>query len=98
MKNSINRKAFILLNIILLTSCAGTIQTVRQTPLNIPEYKRAYIISAENSQFIKFKFGVITPYAYIVLPDDPAEQHEIIGNTDIVIKKELEKYAVSAEI
>jgi len=98
MKNSLNKITLILLNIILLSGCAGTIQTVRQTPQYFPEYKKAYVISVENSQYIKFKFGVITPYAYIVLPDYPAEEHEIIGNTDIVIKKELEKYGIISEI
>ncbi|MDH5381446.1 MAG: hypothetical protein OEW75_11370 [Cyclobacteriaceae bacterium] len=98
MKNPINKIVLIFLNVILLSGCAGTIHTVSQTPEYIPEYKKAYIISAENSQFIKFKFGVILPYTYIPLPDDPAEDHEIIGNTDVVIKMELEKYGISAEI
>jgi len=91
-------KALTLLNILLLYSCAGTIQTVRQTQEAVTNYTKAYIISSDNSQYIKFKFGVITPYAYIVLPDDPAQKHEKIGNTDIVIKQELEKYGIKADI
>lgn len=35
---------------------------------------------------------------YIILPDDSAKEHEIIGNTDLVIKNEVEKYRVKAEI
>jgi len=91
-------KALTLLNIIFLYSCAGTIETVRQPQQPITNYTKAFIISSDNSQYITFKFGVITPYAYIVLPDDPAQKHEKIGNTDIVIKQELEKYGIKAEI
>ncbi len=98
MKNSINKTFLVLCIIILFSSCAGTIKTVRKDPLYYPEYENAYIISAENSQYIKFKFGIITPYAYIVLPDSPAAEHEIIGNTDAVIKNELQKYGINAEI
>lgn len=81
--------AIITINIFLLCSCAGTIQTVRQTQQPISNFKKALIISSENSQYIRFKFGIITPDAYIILPDDPPQNHEKIGNTDIVIKKEL---------
>lgn len=84
--------------IITLCSCAGTINTVRKIDHATLSYKKAYIISAENSQYIKFKFGVITPFAYIVLPDDPAQKHEVLGNTDVVIKQELEKNGIFAEI
>lgn len=91
-------KSAIYTTIIGLNSCAGTINTVRKTDHNTPSYTKAYIISAENSQYIKFKFGVITPFAYIVLPDNPAQKHEVIGNTDIVIKNELEKNGIHAEI
>jgi hypothetical protein len=84
--------------IVGLCSCAGTINTVRQSGTNTPSYSKAYIISAENSQYIKFKFGVITPFAYIVLPDDPAQKREVIGKTDMVIKQELEKNGIHAEI
>lgn len=91
-------KVFILFTIILLYSCAGTIQTVRRFQQPITNYKKAYIVSADNSKYIKFKFGIITPYAYIVLPDDPAQKHEKIGNTDLVIAQELEKYGIKADI
>ena len=98
MKNYLNKIVSILFSIILLSGCAGTIHTVRQTPQYFPEYKKAYIVSVENSQYIKFRFGLITPHGYIVLPDKPAKEHKIIGNTDNVIKKELEKYGIIAEI
>lgn len=98
MKNIFNQKILTLCNVILLSSCAGTITTVSTTPDYNLDYRKAYIISAENSQYIKFKFGVITPYAYIVLPDDTPQEHEIIGNTDTVIKKELEKFGITAKI
>ncbi len=96
--NTMIKQTLILLNILILTSCAGTIQTTQQTQNTITNYKKAYIISAKNSQYIKFKFGVITPFAYVVLPDDPAQKHEKIGNTDIIIKQELEKHGIKAEI
>jgi hypothetical protein len=93
-----NLKTFyFLLLLIILSSCAGTINTVKQ-PTGTAQYKKAYVVSADNSNYIKFKFGVITPYAYIVLPDDPSQQHDVIGNTDTVIKQELEKYGVHSEI
>jgi hypothetical protein len=38
------------------------------------------------------------PYGYMPLPDDPAVETEKIGNTDQVIKEELEKYGISAVI
>jgi len=97
MKTTLHKLPVFLL-IILLCSCAGTIKTVRTSNQNLTNYTKAYIISAENSQYIQFKFGIITPVGYIVLPDDPAKNHEVIGNTDIVIKKELEKYGIKAEI
>jgi len=84
----------------LFCSCAGTIKTVKYSD-NISEYKKAYIISAENSQYIKFKPGLIMPtpfVAYVTLPDDAAEAHNIIGNTDVVIKQQLEKYGFTATI
>jgi hypothetical protein len=65
-----------------------------------PEYKKAVIVSAENSQYIQFKPGIpIIPLGvYVILPDGPAEKREVIGNTDKVIKSELEKYGIVAEI
>jgi hypothetical protein len=84
--------------IFLLSSCAGTIHTVKRTELVQKQFKKAYIVSSDNSQYIKFKFGIITPVAYIVLSDDPAQKHEVIGNTAMVLKQELEKYGIEAEI
>ncbi|MFA9188702.1 hypothetical protein AAGV33_15340 [Flavobacterium sp. FBOR7N2.3] len=84
---------------LLISSCAGTINTVKYSVPEIKEQKKAYIISAENSQYIQFKPGVILPMVgYIVLPDDSSKEHEIIGNTDLVIKNEVEKYGIKAEI
>jgi len=94
----LNFRTFLFFSLaVIFSSCAGTIKTIKQTTGN-SQYTKAYVVSAENSNYIKFKFGVITPFAYIVLPDDPAKKHEVIGNTDIVIKQELEKYGVHAEI
>ena len=93
------KRFFYLLNVaILFSSCAGTINTVRHVNKQV-EYKKAVIVSAENSQYIQFKPGFITPFGgYIVLPDDPAEKHETIGDTDKIIKNELAKYGIVAEI
>lgn len=98
MKSFTIKTVLILLTIFLFYGCAGTIRTVRQASQNLPEYKNAYIVSVANSQYIKFKFGVITPYVYIIPPDDPAVEHKTIGNTDIVIKRELAKYGIVADI
>ena len=84
--------------IIILSSCAGTINTIKPQGQDPIRYTKAYIVSAEDSKYIKFKFGAVTPYGYIVLPDDPAQKHEIIGNTAQVIKQELEKYDIYTEI
>src|SRR5688572_15134056 len=81
----------------ILSSCAGTINTLKLTTETY-QYKKAYVVSADNSNYIKFKFGAITPYGYIILPDDPSQKHEVIGNTDTVIKQELEKYGIHAVI
>ncbi len=103
MKKNISKKwilgrSFVCALVFLLCACAGTIKTVRYSNQSIVSYKKAFIVSAENSQYVKFKMGVITPFAYVVLPDDPARKHEVIGNTDVIIKNELEKYGISAEI
>lgn len=103
MNKKITKEVFLLklpiyVLLIGLFSCAGTINTVRNGDPKTINNARAYIISAENSQYIKFKFGVITPFAYIVLPDDPAQEHKVIGNTDIVIKQELEKNGIYAKV
>ena len=99
-KNRLKMRKNILLIVgaVLLYSCAGTIHTVRHINTQ-SEYKKAVIISAENSNYIQFKPGIIIPIGvYIVLSDDPAEKREVIGNTDKVIKQELEKYGIHAEI
>ena len=54
--------------------------------------------STDNSQYIQFKFGIITPFAYIIPSDDPSVKHDVIGTTAEVIKKELEKNGIIAEI
>ncbi len=84
---------------ILISGCAGTINTVKFSVIENREQKKAYILSAENSQYVQFKPGIILPNGgYIVLPDDPSETHEVIGKTDLIIKKEVEKYGVKTEI
>jgi len=89
---------FSLLLVVLFSSCAGTINTVRHINTQTG-YKKAVIVSAESSQYIQFKPGIFIPVGvYIVLPDDPAVTREVIGNTDKVIKNELEKYGIQAEI
>jgi hypothetical protein len=84
--------------ILFFCSCAGTISTVNYRNQFTSEFKKAYIISSENSQYIKFKFGTIMPYGYIPPIDDAAEKNEIIGNTDTIIKQELEKYGIQSII
>ena len=92
-------KSPLFLLMLLFCGCAGTIKTVHNPNEQLPSnYKRAYIVSNEDSQFIKFKFGIITPIGYFVPSDDPSEKAKIIGNTDIIIKQELEKYGINAEI
>lgn len=91
-------KISLLLIAVTLFGCTGTINTVNYLPRSHNLYKNAYIVSAENSKFIEFKFGIVTPFVYYVPPDDPAVDHEIIGNTDLVIKQELEKYGISVVI
>lgn len=85
--------------VIMSSGCAGTINTVRYSTQENQKYHKVYIISAENSQYIQFKPGIIVPIGtYIILPDDPAVEHQVIGNTDTVIKKELEIYGINSEI
>lgn len=98
MKNTMQRISFMLITSFMFYGCAGTINTVKSPEHNIKNYKKAYIISTDNSQYIQFKFGVITPFAYIIPSDDPAVQHDIIGTTADVIKNELEKNGIIAEI
>jgi len=86
------------LAVMILTGCAGTINTIKTKGQDPIRYNKAYIVSAEYSKYIKFKFGAITPYGYIVLPDDSAQKHEIIGNTAHVIKQELKKYDIYTQM
>lgn len=84
--------------LMLFTSCAGTINTVIN-PQHMPsQFKKAYIVSSDNSQYIHLKMGIIIPFAYIVPADDPAQSHAVIGNTAIVLKNELESYGIQTEI
>lgn len=97
--NNILRRTFIIFILSLFFyGCAGTINTIKSPEYNTSNYKRAYIISTDNSQYIKFKFGLITPFLIVIPSDDPAIQHDAIGNTGTVIKNELEKHGIIAEI
>lgn len=83
----------------LIGGCAGTINTIKYSVAENLREKKVYIISAENSQYIQFKPGIIIPMGtYIILPDDPSNKHAVIGNTDLIIKNEIEKYGIKAEI
>ncbi|GHA26352.1 hypothetical protein GCM10007103_04640 [Salinimicrobium marinum] len=92
------RKIVYLLLALFLASCAGTVQTARYESEANPELRKAYIVSTENSEYIKFKFGKITPFGYLTPVDDPAEKSEVIGNTDTIIKQELERHGILAAI
>tara|TARA_R110001632_G_scaffold3751_6_gene16510 strand:- start:292 stop:819 length:528 start_codon:yes stop_codon:yes gene_type:complete len=81
-----------------LYSCKGTINTTKYSTNNLSNFKRAYIVSSENSEYIKFKFGEFTYGGYIALEDDPEEKINVIGNTDTIIKRELEKHGIYAVI
>ncbi len=72
MKKTILIISFILIIAFTVFGCAGTINTVKSPEKITKNYKKAYIISTDNSQYIKFKFGIITPFAYIIPSDDPA--------------------------
>jgi hypothetical protein len=82
----------------ILFSCKGTINTVKYSENKIKKFKRAFIISSENSEYIRFKFGDFTYGGYLPPKDDKAEKVEIIGNTDTIIKQELEKRGIFAVI
>ncbi|MFI0492175.1 hypothetical protein [Flavobacterium sp.] len=98
MKKGIQRISLLVIILFMVCGCAGTINTVKSSEQNFTNFKKAYIISTDNSQYIRFKFGIITPFAYIIPSDDPAAKHDIIGTTAEVIKKELEKNGIIAEI
>lgn len=92
------RKIIFIVILTIFSGCSGTIKTVSYS-FDSPSYKNAYIISPETSQYIKFKFGIITFNGYYLPPtDDPAVESKKIGNTDVVIKNELEKYGINAVI
>lgn len=98
MKKSLQGLSFMIITTFALFGCAGTINTVKyQEPIS-KIYKKAYIVSTDNSQYIQFKFGVLTPFGYITPSDDPAVQHDLIGNTAEVLKKELENNGLEATI
>lgn len=81
-----------------LCACSGTITTTRYLPQDAPTFKKAIVVSNENSQYIKFKVGTLTPLGYRTPQDVPAQQHQVIGNTDTIIKLELEKYGIATTI
>ncbi len=84
---------------IALSSCGGTINTTRFLNTVPPQLKTAYIISPQNSNYIKFKFGTLSYPGYYVAAEDPAPvKEELIGDTAEVIKKELEKRGIQATI
>ena len=84
--------------LVVLVGCKGTIQTVKYAQHKSSTYKKAYIISSEKSEYIKFKFGTFRYGGYLPPVDDAAVETERIGNTDTIIKKELEKYGIAAAI
>lgn len=86
------------ITLLMVMGCAGTIHTISYTNKQEVKFKKAYIVTPENSEYIKFRMGIIVPFAYIQLPDNPAEKHPVIGNTDQVIKRELEKQGIPAVI
>lgn len=92
------KKFFYLLGVVLMCSCGGTIKTTQYAEQTKAEFTKAYIVSAENSQYIRFKFGKITPLGYLPPDDDPAEEREVIGNTDLVIQQELKKHGIHSVI
>ena len=92
------KKIICLFIILLITGCAGTITTTKYTDPYHADFKKAYIISSENSGFIKFRFGIY--HSYIVVPEfnGPAEKVDPIGNTAEVIQRELENHGIHAVI
>ncbi|MCT4647438.1 MAG: hypothetical protein N4A74_20800 [Carboxylicivirga sp.] len=82
-----------------LSSCKGTINTLSYIESENNDYKKAYILSSENSKYIEFKFGKLNYNGLYEIPEDDAPiEREIIGNTDEVIKQELEKQGIEATI
>lgn len=79
-------------------SCGGTIKTTHYQEPALSEFRKAYIVSSENSQYVQFKFGTMTPFGYMAPIDDPAEKHGVIGFTASIIKQELEKHGIQSMI
>jgi hypothetical protein len=98
LKKTIFKLTFFVFILITFYNCKGTINTVTYSNSKIKNYKNAYIISSENSEFIKFKFGELSYRSYLPPKDDPAEKLKKIGNTDTIIKQELEKYGIFSVI
>ncbi len=96
------KKNKVLLSLILimtiLNGCKGTIDTIKYSNQNKDNFKKAYIISSEDSEYIKFKFGRFQYGRYVLPIDNEPEKTKVIGNTDTIIKQELEKYGISAII
>lgn len=84
--------------LISLKGCKGTINTIKYSKQNPNTYKNAYIIASEKSEYINFKFGRFSYGGYLPPIDDAPEVTKIIGNTDTIIKQELEKYGINAVI
>lgn len=84
--------------IVLFSNCAGTIKTLNYSEVGSETYKKAYIVSAKSSDYIKFKFGTFTYNGYMVPVDDASVESEVIGNTAEVIKEELGKYGIEGTI
>ncbi len=80
--------------------CAGKITTIKTPKADTSKFKKAFIISAENSQYIEFKFGSILAGGAYLPPvnDDPAKTTKVKGKTAEVIKEELSKYGVASII
>lgn len=80
----------VLLNLIIMTmilnGCKGTIDTIKYSNQNKDSFKKAYIISSENSEYIKFKFGRFQYGGYVSTIDVDPEKTKVIGNTDTIIK------------
>ena len=84
--------------LITLLSCKGTINTINYSENNLKEFKKAFIVSNENSEYIKFEFGEFTYGGYLPPNCEKSEKVDIIGNTDTIIKNELEKRGIFAVI
>jgi hypothetical protein len=89
---------FFVFIILTFYNCKGTINTITYSEKKSTNYKRAYIISSENTEYIKFKFGKLSYKGYLPPKDDPAEKLRDLGNTDTIIKQELEKYGIRSMI